>query len=57
MEFKAAADLVKRLKQRQVTDAKAGHTRSPTDLELEAAAMIDSLLFQLNSRIEKETKA
>lgn len=53
MEFKATKKAIDALRARKVVDEKAGTTRDPAPLELEAAAIIESLLFQLNSRIEK----
>lgn len=51
MEFKAINDLIIRLRARKVEDAIAGSMRDPDPLELEAAATIESMLFQLNARI------
>lgn len=52
MEFKEAEALARELRTQEVVDAKKGTTRDPTDRETRAAGMIDSLLFQLKSRIE-----
>lgn len=50
MDYKA---LVRELKSPKILDAKAGHTRDATDLELRAAEAIESLEFQLSCRIAK----
>lgn len=46
-------DLLNRLRMPKIIDAMRGQTRAPTELELEAAGVIESLDFQLASRIEK----
>lgn len=51
MEFKEAARIASQLKGRKVIDAKAGTSRAAYPEEIEAAAMIDSLIFQLKARI------
>lgn len=45
--------LINRLRGRKIVDAKMGYTREPTEEELEAAGVIESLEFQLASRIAK----
>lgn len=45
--------LISELKGAKIIDARLGHTRAATDLELRAAAHIITLEFQLSCRIEK----
>lgn len=47
------ASLISKLRARKITDAKAALTRGATEEELEAATAIESLEFQLASRLEK----
>lgn len=50
--FKSAKNLSTKLKLPKILDAKAGHFRPASEYEIEAAVMIDSLVFQLECRIE-----
>ncbi len=46
-------NLVNRLRGRKIVDASRGITREATEEELEAAGVIESLEFQLASRIAR----
>lgn len=52
MTFEKAENLIRSLKAPKILDAKDGVMRPANEYELEAAAMIESLLFQLKARIE-----
>lgn len=47
-------DQLQRLRGRKVVDALHGTTRGASDEEIEAAGIIESLVFQLDCRIQVE---